>query len=364
MTLGTEHYARLAKTFLLIAVMLPTVAAGATQEGNAPLLLKTSEIEVGVLPQVGGRIVQLRKPGRPNVLLSDPALWAEPEEAIPTPETLNQERYFFKAYNGHILWVGPQSEWYNQQTFYPRKKGDIWPPDPFLIWGRYTVLEKTERRLVLQSPESPVSGVVFTKTIDIAPTGEVRLKNTARNIRQAPVSWDLWSNTRVSPFASVYVPLRGRIRIETETGKDFERQPLQYELVDGFFIIANRRRPLAMPFTSTGGKAFLDVRAGFIAAFENGMCLIKRFPVVEDARLSKGQSNVEVYYNLDTGKANSNEIELENHGPFQTLPPGGTMEMNESLTVAEYTGEPTPAAHIAFLNALGLGSEPAAPTKR
>ena len=91
---------------------------------------------------------------------------------------------------------------------------------------------------------------------------------------------------------------------------------------------------------------------------------LKRFPVVEDARLSKGQSNVEVYYNLDTGKANSNEIELENHGPFQTLPPGGTMEMNESLTVAEYTGEPTPAAHIAFLNALGLGSQPAAPTKR
>jgi hypothetical protein len=39
------------------------------------------------------------------------------------------------------------------------------------------------------------------------------------------------------------------------------------------------------------------------------------------------------------------------------------MEMNESLTVAAYTGEPTPAAHIAFLNALGLGPEPAAPLK-
>jgi hypothetical protein len=362
MTLGTEHYPRLAKISLLIAVMLQTVAAGATQEGNAPLLLKNSQIEAGVLPRVGGRIVLLRKPGGPNVLLSDPALWEEPEEAIPTPETLNRDRYFFKPYNGHILWVGPESEWYNQQTFYPQKKGDNWPPDPFLIWGRYTVLEKTERRLVLQSPESPVSGVVFTKTIELAPTGEVRLKYTARNIRQTPVSWDLWSNTRVSPFASVYVPLRGKIRIETETGENFERQPLQYELVDRFFTIANRR-PLAAPFTSTGGKAFLDVRAGFIAAFENGMCLIKRFPLVEDARLSKGQSNVEVYYNLDASKADSNLMELENHGPSETLPPGGTMEMNESLTVAEYTGEPTPAARIAFLSALGLGSESAAPAK-
>ena len=123
MTLGTEHCACRAKTFLLIAVMLPIVAAGATQEGNAPLLLKTSEIEVGVLPKSAAASSCSESRAGRTCCSSNPALWEEPEEAIPTPETLNQERYFFKAYNGHILWVGPQSEWYNQQTFYPRKRG-------------------------------------------------------------------------------------------------------------------------------------------------------------------------------------------------------------------------------------------------
>jgi len=363
MNLGLEEYACLTKAVLLMSVMLPVAAAGAPQETNAMLMLNTPEVEVGVLPHVGGRIVLLRKPGGANVLLSDPALWNEPDSAIPTPEKVRQSPFFFKAYRGHILWVGPQSEWYNHQAFYPQKKGNPWPPDPFLTWGRYTVVEKSERRLVLQSPESPVSGVIFTKAIEIASNGEVRIKNTARNIRSEPVSWDLWSNTRVSPFARVYVPLRGSMRIETGTGANFEKQPFQYDIVDGFLVIDNRRHPLVAPCTSAGGKAFLDARAGFIAAFENGMCLIKRFPVVADAQACKGQANIEVYYNIDVRKPDASEMELENHGPFQTLPPGGILEMDESLTVVDYTGESTAAAQIAFLKTLGLGAESAAPAK-
>ena len=354
MHFGMDECACLIKTCLLAGVVLPVAAAAAAQETNALLLLKTPEIEVGVLPQVGGRIVLLRKPGKTNVLLSDPALWNEPESAIPTPETVRQTPYFFKAYRGHILWVGPQAEWYNQQTFYPQKKGNAWPPDPCLTWGRYAVVEKSARRLVLQSPESPVSGVVFTKTIEIAPSGEVRIHNRAKNIRATPVTWDLWSNTRVSPLASVYVPLHGKIRIETDTGKNFEKQPFQHELVDGFFVIDNLRHPVTAPHTSAGGKVFLDARAGFLAAFEERLCLIKRFPVVPDAQVAKGQANVEVYYNIDLHKPGTSEMELENHSPLQTIPPGGALDLDESFTVVEYTGEATPTAHIAFLETLGL----------
>ncbi|MCX7934938.1 MAG: DUF4380 domain-containing protein, partial [Planctomycetota bacterium] len=252
------------------------------------------------------------------------------------------------------MWVGPQAEWYNRQTLVPNKKGAVWPPDPFLEYGRFTVTEQSDRRAVLQGPESPISGIAFAKTIEIAPNGEVRLTTAARNVRQEPLSWDLWSNTRVSPLLRLYVPIRGKIRIEMESGNDLDNQPFAYSLENGFFIVDNQRQTVAAPFKRRIGKAFLEVRCGYLAAFSASLCLIKRFPLVPAAQLHRDHANVEIYYALEAGKEAEGLMELENHGPYLEIAPGGTIAMQETFMLLDYKGEDTIAGQIAFLKSLGL----------
>ena len=75
------------------------------------IILSNDQVEVGVLPEVGGRVVLLRKPGLQNILKSDERLWVDAEKHKPEISAFSD----FKAFNGHIVWLGPQSEWWIHQ---------------------------------------------------------------------------------------------------------------------------------------------------------------------------------------------------------------------------------------------------------
>lgn len=79
-----------------------------------------SKIQIGVLPQVGGRIVVFRKAEGPHLLKANPKDWQPDAWLEPDPEAP------LKAFNGHIYWVSPQPGWgWNQQNLVPQKQGDV-----------------------------------------------------------------------------------------------------------------------------------------------------------------------------------------------------------------------------------------------
>jgi hypothetical protein len=57
---------------------------------------------------VGGRLVSASLSGYENILNSDSAQWNEAPEKRPTMDPAQP----FKAYNGMIVWLSPQSEWW------------------------------------------------------------------------------------------------------------------------------------------------------------------------------------------------------------------------------------------------------------
>ena len=150
------------------------------QDNENLIILSNKNIEVGILPEVGGRIVLLRKPGLRNILKSDTKLWQNPEKQKPEISAFSD----FKAFNGHITWVGPQSEWWTHQTLNMKRneeKAD-WPPDPYLIYGKNKILSRNDSSLKMVGPESPVSGVKIFKEISIKSSGAVTITSTAENI--------------------------------------------------------------------------------------------------------------------------------------------------------------------------------------
>jgi hypothetical protein len=313
------------------------------------LILENSHLVVGILPRVGGRVVLLRRTDGANVFLTDPAQWDQPEEEIPVASPTTE----FVAYNGHIVWVGPQGEWWNHQTVNPARQGG-WPPDPYLVYSDYQVTERSRTHVKMVGPESPVCGLQLTKEITLL-DDKVVFKVTGANIRDEKVSWDLWPNSRFVGESPSYVPVASEddIRIDFHPWEPESQGKLPHEIVDGFFTF---RVLDGIPAGRTDlvAKAFINPSEGVLAAFVGGDVFLKRVDIVPPEQTHPGQAFAEVYNNIhvDTGKS---LLELEIHGAYRTLAPGESMEIVETWEVLPYEGESTPAAHVTFLRKLGIG---------
>lgn len=309
---------------------------------RSPLLtVENQYIRVSAI-SLGGRVVQLSRPGGANVLTVDEALLG-PYALRARPVSLN---YRFQQWNGHTVWCGPQSRFWGDQDVAPDRKAQAgWPPDPYGEVGWFTVLEHTHSRLVLQGPESPVTGLQLTKTIELTPHG-ARFSVSARNVRDREVTWDLWPNTRVDGYARVYVPV-AEGEVVRVSGGSKRSEPLAHRITGGCFTFDP-----APPCASRNrfAKAFLAPAHPQIAAFTGSDCLRIRVEPIPRSHIHPEQAQVELYNAVDSeGQA---LLELETHGALRTLSPGESMHVEQHWDVHEYAGESSDSARIAFMHSL------------
>lgn len=287
------------------------------------LELNNGEMRAVFLPGVGGRLVFLGTPGGGNILFSDSTLWNEAEsERMPVEP---RPGYDFKAYNGFISWLGPQSDWWNQQDVLPEKKGDLWPPDPYLVYGQFEVNKQSTSELVMTGPESAISGIKMIKSFRL--DGRLlHISTSAVNVRSAPVSWDVWSNARFNAFARARVPVNKNSVLKIETVNNQEREILEHEISDGFFSFLpelpenNRKRRMS--------KAYLYPAEGTMMVESMNYRLSITFDLIPARLIHPEQALVEVY-NCVSADGTSDLLEMEHHSAYHTMAPGDTITLRE-----------------------------------
>ena len=300
-------------------------------------ILKNDRIVVGLLPQAGGRIVLLRSPDGDNLLFADSEQWLKIGSILPQPSVDSP----WVAFMGHIMWVGPQSGFWNQQKLDESKKDQPWPPDPWMEYGNYSIIEQSESSVTLEGPESPVTGLKITKTVSIEPSGQVNLKTEAVNTRKSAVSWDLWSNTRFPPLTPFFVPVKEANNVRND---NLGQVIIPYFIEGGLFTYA----PSPDPSQSIQNKAFMQPSEPWIAALTNGKVFIKSFDQIPLESIHPEHSAVEIYM-LTPSDENPGLLELEAHGEYKTLQPGETMSWTETWTVLDYAEEGGVKAGLAAL---------------
>ncbi|MFO7890557.1 MAG: DUF4380 domain-containing protein [bacterium] len=325
--------------FLIVFVMIASVNA----QSNNVIIIGNSHIEVGVLPEIGGRVVLLRKPGCNNILKSE----------VPSREVSKQKPEVsafseFKAFNGHMVWVGPQNEWWMHQDLNKRRKMQkaVWPPDPYLIYGAFEVVAQNDTMISMAGPESPISGVRLCKNISIDSRGMVTFTATAENIRTENVSWDLWMNTRLHGFARCLVPVEKDGVIDLLKKDDETIQATPYTIIDGFFTYVPSLPP--KPKREQVQETHLDPSRGFMAGIDEQQLLIIGFDKIKQDRIHPHHGQVELYsYINDTGEETLLELEL--HGAYQTLEPGETMSLTETWQLESFKGIRSMEEQIGFV---------------
>ncbi len=313
-------------------------------EGTGNLIwLHKGKVALGILTGAGGRIVYLKKDGSNNLLKSDEKLWGM-KYTKPVYQLIDGRIIPFQ---GHIVWLGPQSLWWQQQdlnTFLKEKKAE-WPPDPFLIYGLCNVLEKDSDRVMLQNPASPYSGVKLDKTIFLDEHGRVHFQVEASNVRDDSVSWDLWLNTRVDGWSRVYVPVGSKKNFRVQNYPERHTDPMNFQIIGQYFTFD----PSAPDdgIKSRESKAFLYPASDRMFCFTGKQMLVIHFTHYEKKLVHPEQAVVEIYNRV---RANGDALlELEYHSPFLTLEPGQKMSANEVWEIIDYPGENNHESHIKFI---------------
>jgi len=308
------------------------------------IILSNDNVEVGVLPEVGGRVVLLRKPGYNNIFKADERLWMDPDKHKPEISAFSK----FKAFGGHIVWVGPQSDWWTSQDINKARQNNKadWPPDPYLIYGNYEIISQNNDYIKMIGPSSPVSGVRFVKEVSIRSEGRVNFTATAENIRDENISIDLWMNTRLDGFAKGYVPIdkNGILEFVKRENETSEITPYRIE-EDYFYFIPSIPQ---QPRHEQVQEVHIDPRAGFIAGFSERQMLIIRFEIQKKQLIHPEHGHVELYNYVDE-KGEDTLLELEVHSSYRILQPGETMSFSETWELTPYNGETSAANHIKYL---------------
>jgi hypothetical protein len=304
--------------------------------GWKSVCLDNGLVELQVLPDVGGRILQFK-------LGDKEFLWVNPKLAgkLPQANGLAEDGSWFNV-GADKLWPAPQG-WDNDEQW-------PGPPDAVLDGQPYT-LEKLrgkcgEAAIRLTSGKDQRSGIQFSRVVRLFEgSTRVNFEATMKNIDTRPRRWGIWSHTQLdggkadgsghNPLMKAWCPINPDSRF-----------PKGYSVIFG-----EPNNPAFQPNTQRGlmqvqyqykvSKIGLDSHAGWVATVdgESGAVFVQRF-VFEPEKEYPDGSSVEFWLN-GLGKIHAYNREMvmpmnpdENPYVFESemLSPFAQLQPGESYT--------------------------------
>lgn len=249
--------------------------AGASHyQGWATLGLSNGLIELQLLPEIGGRIIQFK-------LAGTEFLWANGQLGgrLPLSSGLAADGTWFNC-GGDKLWPAPQG-WDNDQQ---------WPgPPDAVLDGQPYVVEKLPSQagviaVRLTSREDLRSGIQFLRVIRVFEgSTRVSFDATMKNVDQKPRSWGIWAHTQLKAaradgagpnlLLQAWCPLNPNSRFAKGYSVTFGAP------ANPAFQPEAKRGLMRVQYQYRVGKIGLDSDAGWVATVngENGTVFVQRF---------------------------------------------------------------------------------------
>jgi hypothetical protein len=278
---------------------------------NDAVRMSNGEVEVVVVPSIGGRVMRYGFVGRPNMLWENPTVAGKP---IPLGEWPNT--------GGDKAWVWPQDDW---GKLLPK----AWPPPPAADQAGHSLTVVGTDTVRLESGRVVPWGVRIVRDIRLAPTG-TNVHLTTRFVRetagQSP-ECAVWTITQVPATPAVWAKLLPSATRLLGDAKPMSDKPFQALRRTGNVVQVERD-----PANSTK----IGLEADMLATVQNNTLFAVRMgnprPDNAFATYQKGE-RAQIYNqpdNADDAKRGITPyIELEMTSPRRVL------KQDETITLAQ-----------------------------
>lgn len=316
----------------------PAIAASAkasNYKGWESLALDNGLIELQVVPDIGGRVIQFKLGGFEYFWVNEQLAGKKPPQSGLGPDGA------WLNYGGDKLWPAPQG--WSGADEWPGPPGPAPNTEGLPHKTRVIAAEGKEAAIELTGPKDQYAGIQFSRTIRVFDgSTRVSVDSTMTNVDTKPRRWGIWGVTQhnaAKPDGSMNEKLRAYCPINPKSMYPRGYNVL-FGLVNNATFSADRENGLArLNYQYRVGKIGLDCSAGWLAVVngETGNVFVTRFRHDPDKEYPDGAS-VEFW---SQGKGtiicgdtvvdmaedvadNPHLIESEVLSPFAKLQPGGS----------------------------------------
>ncbi len=285
------------------------------------LVVKNNFITLGIIPSIGGRVLQYDLGVDTFMIINDDLLGQlfDPEDNIYGPWAGSW------GYGGYKTWPAPQNDW-----------PGTWPPPPYMAWGNYEyeVFQTSKDSIVIwmkgETEGYQAPDLRFDRYITVyANSTRVKVTTVLFNDATSAQEWAVWDVTQTivqhenledySNFSS-YFP--------AESSNDYWGS--------GFSISEVLPGVYQAKFVGSTGKTFAVASDGWACYTDerDRQTYAKVFDIVEGADYSDGGAMVHLY-----SAGGSEYVEVEVLGPLGAISPGDSIVFIEDW-YATRTGGP------------------------
>lgn len=316
--------------------------------------LKSGGVEAWINLNVGGRLVFFGREGGENMIKSDKFLLEETVDSDTIPDAFTN----FIQYYGQEVWIGPQTQWWRHQTINMAQRNSPinWPPDPYVTFGKFDVVLKTDNNLIIEGIVSEVSKLSLKKEFVLNEKGTLYCSVEAKYHGDDETTIDLWNIVRVAGENEIRI--YGKLKEIDGPTHPFEKKAIGEEVASKFnyytFCPDEMAKDSVAPEIGWGddgqvhsGKFHMNMYLGIIESINKrrGDSLIMGFPIchsdfngdpiVFEPTECHSVGEVYCYHTLDESKS---MYELECHDGAVTLKKGESASTTITLFIAGANG--------------------------
>lgn len=304
--------------------------------------LRRGPLALGLVPQVGGRIMSMRWREHELAFVHPAHRGAVVDVAGADDLAALRRRLGFVHWGGDKTWLAPQEGWREAIAFLD------------LDAGTWTAEAEDPATVTMTSPVCRDTGVRLRRTVALAAEeGRYRVVHGLENAGRTPVTWGLWDVQQLAAPGTAFLPRR-------ETGSAFRDGVKAFAAEgDSEGLRASVVRPLGRVValdcrTSRWWKYGTDADEGWVLAVQHvGATAVAHVKaVVADPARRWGHGCAAEVFCAVTHPY----FELEVHGPVTTLAPGERTMLVEERWLGEVSAMPASESAVrAVLHAAGVG---------
>lgn len=245
--------------------------------------LSNGEIEIGVTPNIGGRIISLRY-REEELLYVDQNRLGEIFELGKIEDLSTFKKAFgFRLWGGDKTWVAPEQNWI------------VGIPPLHLDAGQYAACVDGQS-ITMTSPVDQETGLQMIRKIALQSNGEITLTQQFTNQSHKTISCGIWDVTQLLRPFRIYFPARGdQVKPDTRFAASLENQHELLNSVMGNWVEIRCETPLQFKYSC-------DITQGVVVALKEQVdhliAMVRYFDISPEKKYPQG-GMVEVYNSGD-----------------------------------------------------------------